>query len=191
MLLLAKKKVNKFTPVPTPEPDNYQSEREVHYHHYQKPRKQQYVQRETVVIDSSDDTIGILAVIIVCILICSVVACCKCNNNNNSSNELVKIEQSNIPVEEVIKVETINKTTTNKPKVDTTITWKRYNEVINDSTTTAADYNNLLTSARKMISIAGQYGIFVQQIPKKLSMCAVRVHKVRIPNRSCFYWLKW
>lgn len=167
LIALAKKKANKFTPAPTPEQQQYyqEEEREVHYYHYEQPRhQQQYVRRDTVVIDSSDDLIGLFAVIIVFILVVGAIAGCAscCNSSTPPVQE---------PITQPIRVETITtttRTTTPRPVVESTISWKRYNEVINDSATTANDYNNLLTGARKMIDIANQYGLFVKQIPKKL-----------------------
>lgn len=171
LIALAKKKVNKFTPVPTPKPhkkankftpapepqqNNYYEEREVHYYHHEQPRQ---VQRETVIIDSTDDMFGDIAVVIGIILVGGVMigACC-------GSKSTTEQQQ---PLEQVVRVETVR--TIEQPVIaESTISWHRYNEVINDSATTANDYNALLTNARNMIHIADQYGIPVKHIPKKL-----------------------
>ena len=46
---------------------------------------------------------------------------------------------------------------------------QHYNAIVNNTIATINDYNNLLTSARKMISTANQHGIQVKQIPNHLN----------------------
>ena len=106
---------------------------------------------EPIRINDNEQDAALLFLMLFALMIFFITKCCACDCQTNQHNE-DRHEDTTIP-----------------PSFESTISYRRYNEVANDTVSTIHDYNTLLTHTREIIGIAIAHGINVKHIPKRLN----------------------
>ena len=140
LIAMAKKKAYKFTPAPEPNESI-------------KPEPTP----EPIRIDDNEKDAALLFLMLFALMIFFITKCCACDCQTNQHNE-DRHEDTTIPQAQH-----------QPPSFESTISYRRYNEVANDTVSTIHDYNTLLTHTREIIGIAIAHGINVKHIPKRLN----------------------